>query len=477
MSRENDRPQQYWKEPPKETSYEAHLRRKRLKQQQRSRSPKTQVPSQGQDSVGAREDERGREGLYGRPPTGGDAGAQEDTIQAQRAAAQEETPQAPRATIKALPTSQPLPRPYSSSSEDDYETESDLPSELPRQRTRSIGDMGKRAPVVRDRRDGRAQGPPLHPTPPPPLQKTTRHLSQAKRRRAWPWLLVGCAGGILTIALIGAIVLVIFFHTTLGGALFGGVFNQTFTQKNQQTFQVSNFSFIQINNKVGNVASNVTIVVDPTASTTTVTTVKKVQAGNSSDANKELARIPLILSPVNPATPTLILTICSQSNTACGNIGDSVDVTITLPTSTNADGSYLFDVETRVGNLSVQQAQLAAGSCLSTGTGNVIFKGSFDTTNSSILNPCGQPTSNTHPWYKIHSEVGNLEITPFPTIKNVLLDASTTAGKINSDGFNLNIQTSNGSESYYGPLIPNAPPPTAELTLDVGTGDINLHKI
>src|SRR5438105_3212072 len=124
MSRENDRPQQYWKEPPKETSYEAHLRRKRLKQQQRSRSSKTQVPSAGQDFVGAREDERGREDLYGRLPTRGDAGAQEETPQA-------------RATIKVHPTSQPLPRPYSSSNEDDYETASDLPSELPRQRTRS----------------------------------------------------------------------------------------------------------------------------------------------------------------------------------------------------------------------------------------------------------------------------------------------------------------------------------------------------
>jgi len=233
---------------------------------------------------------------------------------------------------------------------------------------------------------------------------------------------------------------------------------------------------IQLNNNVGNVASNVTIVVDPTASITTLTTVKKVQAANSSDANKEFARIPLILSPVSPATPTLILTICSQDNTACGNIGDSVDVTITLPTSTNANGSYLFDIETRIGTISVQQAQLAAGSCLSTGTGNVTFKGSFDTAHSSNLNPCGQPTSNAHPWYKIHSEVGNLDITPFPTIKNVLLDASTTAGKINSDGFNLNIQTSNGSESYYGPLIPNTPQPPAELTLDVGSGDITLHK-
>jgi hypothetical protein len=125
----------------------------------------------------------------------------------------------------------------------------------------------------------------------------------------------------------------------------------------------------------------------------------------------------------------------------------------------------------------MQQAQVAAGSCISTGTGNVTFKGSFNTTTSSNLNPCGQPTSNAHPWYKIHSEVGNLDITPFPTIKNVLLDASATAGKINSDGFDLKSETSNGSEYYHGPLITNAPQLTAELTLDVGTGDINLHKI
>jgi hypothetical protein len=171
------------------------------------------------------------------------------------------------------------------------------------------------------------------------------------------------------------------------------------------------------------------------------------------------------------------LTICSQSNTACGTPGDSVDITLTLPTSTTANGTYLFDIEMGIGNLTVQQAQIAAGSCLSTGTGNVIFKGGFDTTHSSNLNPCGQPTSNTHPWYKIHSEVGNLDITQLPTTRNVLLNASTTAGKIDSDGFNLPIQMSNGSDQYYGPLIANAPQPSAELTLDVGSGNITLHKL
>ena len=473
MSTDNERSQQYWKEPPKETSYEAHLRRKRLKQQQRSRSPKTQGPNEEQRQETPYEnDPRSRQSIN--QSTNRFPGADKSVMGTR------ELKDAPQAPLRPLqPHDTRLPEDYADKSLETepsrrmgtrppatievfpYETETKLPSELPRQRTRSIGDRGKRASDVRDRRV---------------TEKTTRRLPEAKRRRAWPWLLAGCAGGILTIALIGAIILVIFFHSTLGGALFGGVFNQTFTQKNQQTFNISNFSLIQLNNNVGNVASNVTIVVDPTASITTLTTVKKVQAANSSDANKEFARIPLILSPVSPATPTLILTICSQDNTACGNIGDSVDVTITLPTSTNANGSYLFDIETRIGTISVQQAQLAAGSCLSTGTGNVTFKGSFDTAHSSNLNPCGQPTSNAHPWYKIHSEVGNLDITPFPTIKNVLLDASTTAGKINSDGFNLNIQTSNGSESYYGPLIPNTPQPPAELTLDVGSGDITLHK-
>src|SRR5207245_81951 len=112
MSRENDRSQQYWKEPPKETSYEAHLRRKRLKQQQRARSPKSQVPSQ--DSVEAREVERGREGLYGRPSSGVDAAAQEETIRVIQA---ERATQSPGLRpIKAPPTTPPHPRPYGSSS-------------------------------------------------------------------------------------------------------------------------------------------------------------------------------------------------------------------------------------------------------------------------------------------------------------------------------------------------------------------------
>ncbi len=470
MSRENDRPQQFWKEPPKETSYEAHLRRKRLKQQQRSRSSKAQLPGQQDYSLENYETPSTPSRQSTRLPEDY-AGESYETEPPRR------TGQRPSTPTDVYDTEYPRQqdtRPRPSEEMPPYDTGADQVWDQPSQHTRARidrrstdrlyrpPDRANKAPVVRDRRVA---------------GKTTRHLPQVKQRRAWPWMLAGCAGGILTIALIVAIVLVIFFHSTLGGTLFGGVFNKTFTQKNTQTFSISNFSLIQINNKVGGVASNVTIIIDPTASMTTVTTVKKVQAGNQSDANKALAGIPLILSPVSPTTPTLILTICSQTNTICGNLGDSVDVTITLPTSTNANAAYLFDIEIRVGNLSVQQAQLDAGSCLSTGTGNVTFKGNFDTTNSSNLNPCGQPTSNAHPWYKIHSEVGNLDLTPFPTLKNMLLDTSTTAGKINSDGFNLPIQTSNGSDTYYGPLIPNTSQPTAQLTLDVGTGDINLHKL
>jgi hypothetical protein len=89
------------------------------------------------------------------------------------------------------------------------------------------------------------------------------------------------------------------------------------------------------------------------------------------------------LNPVSPTTPSLILTICSQSTTTCGTLGDSVDVTITLPSSTTPNGTYLFDIELRVGNVSVQQAYLAAGSCVSTGTGNVTFKVSQHSATSS----------------------------------------------------------------------------------------------
>ena len=492
MSTENERSQQFWKEPPKETSYEAHLRRKRLKQQQKARSARNQA-SEEQDIIETREVERDREDLNRRPLTGEDADTYDQTNWSQP------TPLRPRPSSPLRPRPNDpsrtrLPENYTQESyeteppsapsrrrtrlpedyrEEDYEIETDLPREVPRQRIRSATDRDlRRDRLIEPTADLSAPARDRRTT-----AKTTRHLPQARQRKAWPLLLGGCAGGILTIALIVAIVLLIFFRTTLGGSLFSGVFKQTFTQQNKQTFNISNFSLIQLNNNVGNIASNVTITVDPTANATTLTTVKKVQADNSGDANKEFAHIPLLLNPVNPATPTLILTICSQGNTACGNIGDSVDVTLTLPTSTTTNGTYLFDIETRIGNLSMQQVPLAAGSCLSTGTGNVIFKGSLDTTNSSNLNPCGQPTSNAHPWYKLHSEVGNLDLTQLPTTRNVLLNASTTAGKIDSDGFDLKIDMSNGSEDYYGPLIANTPQPTAELRLDVGSGNITLHKL
>jgi hypothetical protein len=120
-----------------------------------------------------------------------------------------------------------------------------------------------------------------------------------------------------------------------------------------------------------------------------------------------------------------------------------------------------------VGDIKVDHATLSDGSHLETGTGNVTFNGSLDTTPMA---------NNTTPRYKLQSETGNIDVT-LPGDTNIILDANTNAGTITSD-FPINITTSNNSANYYGPLNSSSTPSSTQpvLTLDVSTGNISLHR-
>jgi len=315
-----------------------------------------------------------------------------------------------------------------------------------------------------------------------------------KRRRAWSTLLIGCIGGIVTIAVILGVIAFILLRTI--PINFGGIGKTSFTkQLPQQPLPITaSVRQLQINNRVG----NITIMVDTNATQGTLTAVKKVQAANSSDAEKEFGRITVDVKPASdPSVLTVNATVPDSSGASVAGSSDSVDLSIVLPVSVNtlppftlnADVAAAGDIAVQnfngvltltdnTGNITVQHGLLAAGSCLQTNTGNITLGGGsiLDLIYASQLIPCTTTTTqNPHPWFSIKSGTGNVDITLGTESTNVILDVNTNNGKINND-FGLNVQQNpDGSATYHGPLIPGSSP-TALLSLVVSTGNITLHK-
>lgn len=321
------------------------------------------------------------------------------------------------------------------------------------------------------------------------------------KRRVWPWLLTGCAGGILILVIAAVIIVLVAVRSaTNGGSIpsIPGITNQpaSYTKQSQQTLQITSLTQLQIHNQIG----NVTIAVDPSATNTTITTVKKVKAASSDDANKEFNNISVQVQPPAASTSTLTINATAPgTGNLFGSHSDSVDINITLPASTittassanpntasstqstaftlnvtNSVGNIsvnglkgIFQLKDDIGDITVQQATLFDSTHVLTGTGNVAFNGSLDTT----------PLSNSSPpRYKIQSETGNIDAT-LPGDANVILDANTNYGSITSD-FPINATPTDKAANYYGPLNPNssAGTPVAVLTLNVSTGNVTVHR-
>ena len=331
---------------------------------------------------------------------------------------------------------------------------------------------------------------------PRPRTQTTQ-LPVRRQRRVWSTLLIGCAGGVITIALILAVVAFVFLRNV--PIHIGGIGKTSYSkQLAQQTLPITaSVTQLQIHNRVGNIS----IMVDPTATQATLTGTMKVQAGNSSDADKEFGRIKVdVTSSSDQSTLIVNATVPDASSGLLASSSDSVDLTIALPQSVNpsppfklsisadiiASGNIaiqnfngLLTLTNNTGNISVNGGLQSEGSCLQTNVGNVTFEGNLVTGQAADtgLIPCTtNTTQNPHPWFSFKSGTGSVNVTLSAVTSNLTLDASTNNGKINGGEFGLTVQqNSDGSASYYGPLTPGTSP-TAVLALTVSTGDITLHK-
>ena len=354
------------------------------------------------------------------------------------------------------------PRPRSNTSSQSRQTQQTQQTQQTRPRPRSTtSGQGERRPPRRQ----------------PPL----------RQRRIWPWLLVGCFGGILLIVLgVGIAAYLAIRSATGGGIGIGGIGNaSSYTQHNQQVVSLSVITQLQIHNQIGNVS----ITVDPNATAPLVSTTKIVKANSQSDANSQFNSIAVQVEPTGTPSGTLAVNASVSNNGSLfGNHNDSVDMVITLPPGVNTGttpvvlnaGSSpsnitsvgnvtisglngVLNVKDDIGTITVQNALLSPGSTLETGTGNIIFNGSVDTTSGS---------SSNQSIYTMQSEAGNLDVT-LPATINVTLDVYTNSGKITSDFDLSRIKQPDGSIS--GPILPGTMP-NALLKLHVSTGNIALHK-
>ncbi len=322
-------------------------------------------------------------------------------------------------------------------------------------------------------------------------------LPVRRQRRVWSTLLIGCAGGVITIALILAVIAFVFLLKV--PVNIGGIGKTSYSkQLPQQTLPITaNVTQLQIHNRVGNIS----IMVDPSATQGAVNGVMKVQAGNSSDADKEFGRIKVDVTPSSDQSTLIVnATVPNTSGGLPASSSDSVDLTIVLPPSVNPSPPFKLSISADIaasgnisaqnfngilkltdntGNISVKGGLQSEGSCLQTHVGNITFEGNLVTGQAADtgLIPCTtNTTQNSHPWFSFKSGTGSVNVTLSAVSSNLTLDASTNNGKINGGEFGLKVQqNSDGSASYYGPLTPGTSP-TAVLALTVSTGDINLHK-
>jgi hypothetical protein len=379
--------------------------------------------------------------------------------------------------------------------------------EMDRRRSRP---QGYRPRPTRDLDEYDYERRPRRRRPPPPDQRPPR-----RRRRVWPLLLAGCGLGVFITVLAAAIIVFLAIRTSQGSnfgslPIVGGA--TLYTKEDTTPVQLSTISQIQVCDKIGNVS----IQVDPTASTAVVKTTKMVHVNNKTAANQEFQRIGVEVQPpgtitntltctrsqpttpptVAAGTPTPTPTSGTASNALTVNVdlptsngllqadSDAVNIAIILPQSVlPSDGpSMQLDIEAPVGNIDisgvsglmniigdkgniqVSKGILTGGSQLITDLGNVTFNG--------IL---GRPATDQNNFYHVSSGQGNIDVT-LPATTNVNLDTYTNQGKISSE-FTLPLQNNSGGMTYQGPLNTTISP-TQDITLVIhmNLGNITIHK-
>src|SRR6266581_3884432 len=125
-------------------------------------------------------------------------------------------------------------------------------------------------PVERPRRR-----PPSSQPRPRQRSPQPRHDPRPRKRRSvWPWLLMGCAGGIVILVVAAAITVFLTIRSATGGGIIPVVTNNsgTYTQASSpQPIQISTITQMQVHDQIG----DVTITVDPNTTTPTIATLKK----------------------------------------------------------------------------------------------------------------------------------------------------------------------------------------------------------
>ena len=382
-------------------------------------------------------------------------------------------------------------------------------------RRRATQRMAQNPPVQRPQRPQRAaqQAQQYAPTGQRPRRaanptRVLRPRPQPKRR-VWPVLLGGCALGIFAAVLAAGVVVFLGVRGTQtggvpiigAGGLGGGT--QTFTSDATQAITLTSLAQLQVCDKTGNVS----VVLDPNATTASIKTTKTVHTTSKGGADQEFGRITVAIQQSDAGTQSLACTASSTAGTpttggATGgtlfvntvipntdglirSAGDAVDIKITLtqklltsagvpPQLTiqaalgniTVDGiASILHIIGNSGNVTVTRATLISGSSIGTGQGNV-------TLNGLLAAPSDSTTAAS---FIVRSETGKIDVTLAPST-NVVLSANTNAGTIHSD-FPVTATASGSSTSYRGPLNTTATSQSAAvLTLDVGTGDITIHK-
>ena len=324
--------------------------------------------------------------------------------------------------------------------------------------------------------------------PLPNRSNRSKGSKSSRQRSAWPWLLVGCAGGVVLLVLAAAIIVIIAVRNVTGS--FPGLGNigsaSTYTQAQQQSVPMSGVTQLQVHNMIG----DVTIKVDPNLTAPLVATTKNVKTASSDDANNEFKKIAIQVQP--SGTTLQVSATVPGGGTTFSVHNDSVTIVISLPSSVNANPAMplmlntgaaagnitsvgnvsidglngVLNIKDDFGSVTIQHSTLFDGSHVETGTGDVTFNGTLNT----VVNI----SSKQSPLYILQTETGSLYVT-LPASMNVLLDGYTNTGTITSDYDLSHIKNPDGS--FTGPLIYGATPvPTALLQLHVSSGNIVIHK-
>ena len=387
--------------------------------------------------------------------------------------------------------------------EDDYEDYLDY--DEPPARTQRAS-RASRPPGTRPRRA--REGAPSRPYQQPP-RRVARQIYAPQKRRVWPTLLLGCMFGVLLVVGVLALLVGLGINSIQNGGHLSGLpglpGKKPFTQAVTQEVKLTQVTRIQICDKIGNVS----LKIDPAATTTTVSALKTVQATSDAEGKTLLNQVSIEIRPL--MTLTKPLSCSSQTTTptptgtptATPGAGDNtnalvinvtlpettdnqVDLTVTMPpaivqttdrpttpiqvdaTKGNiaVDGlSGIFNLHGVDGNVMVSHAVLADGSRLETSQGDVTFSG-------FLLLPT-DPQANAR--YMLRNENGKINVT-LPANSNVTLDANTNIGAIHSD-FPIKVTNNGGPVNYHGPLNPNASTTSpATLVLDISTGDVHILK-